>query len=119
AIIVEVENYEPTAPNPFAERGDDEPETRPELTATWHFFADQEALDEGNADIVESGVLPGPGYKGLINGLANNVGKTLLLRMDSRPSKRGNAVRIWEPITDKKIVTKAEEYLSSLEEAPI
>lgn len=118
AILVEVESYDPAAPNPFAGPNSPESEqTRPAVVATFSFFEDQAALDDGDPVVEESATLAG--YAALTRDLGANVGKTLLLRLDERPSKSGRSVRVWEPVTDKKIVSKVEEYLSSLEEAPV
>lgn len=116
AILVEVESYNAAADNPFKDqKGEDE--TRPEVVATFSVFEDQAALDDGDPIVLESQTLAG--YRSLSSGLGANVGKTLLLRLGEQPTKGGNAKRVWQPVTDKKIVTKVEEYLAALEEAPI
>lgn len=116
AILVEVESYNPAADNPFKDqKGEDE--TRPEVVATFSIFEDQEALDDGDPIVLESQTLAG--YRSLSSGLGANVGKTLLLRLGSQPTKTGNAKRVWEPVTDKKIVEKVEAYLEDLADAPV
>ncbi|TMZ66111.1 hypothetical protein EMG21_28930 [Klebsiella pneumoniae] len=119
AILVEVESYDPAAPNPFAGPNSPESEqTRPAVVATFSFFEDQAALDDGDPVVEESATLAG--YAALTRDLGANVGKTLLLRLGERTGKQsGRATRVWEPITDKAIISKVEEYLASLEEAPV
>lgn len=118
AILVEVESFDPSAPNPFAGPNSPQDEqTRPAVVGTFSFFEDQASLDDGDPVVVEGGTLAG--YAALTRDLGANVGKTLLLRLDERSSKNGRNVRVWEPVTDKKVVEKVEAYLADLADAPV
>src|SRR5699024_4701416 len=92
-------------------------QTRPAVVATFSYFEDQAALADGDPVVEESAPLAG--YAALTRDLGADARKTLLWRLDDRPSRSGRSGRVWEPVTDKKIVSQVEEYPSSLEEAPV